>query len=238
MRYARTLVEAYLYFDLAAAESGAAGDVRARTTLTEGQDAWTLRFGGADDAGQGDDADQAGQGGNRILDALQGDDADQAGQSQGNRILDALQGHDAGRDRSAPIEVRVRHSTEEAARRRGLRFGSDTSELIDAGQWIQLSTVYARRALRDGIAYAQDPSEERHRAVVADWEFARDTAIEAAKHLPEDADEIPDEAIWTPLGAETRRAAPDRFTRDRLDRDIAFYQQSLEDARRQRGGAA
>jgi hypothetical protein len=220
LRYARTLVEAYLYFDLAAAESGAAGDVRARTTLTEGQDAWTLRLEGADDAGQGDDAGQAGQ-------------------SHGsNRIMDALQGLDVGRDRPEPIEVRVRYSTEEAARRRGLRFGSDTSELIDAGQWIQLSTVYARRALREGIAYAQDPSEERHRAVVADWEFARDTAIEAAKHLPEDADEIPDEAIWTPLGAETRRAAPDRFTRDRLDRDIAFYQQSLEDARRRPGGAA
>ncbi|GAA4640705.1 hypothetical protein GCM10023196_107300 [Actinoallomurus vinaceus] len=220
MRYARTLVEAYLYFDLAAAESGSAGDVRARTTRTEGQDAWTLRFGGADDAGQGDDADQAGQ------------------SHEGNRIQDALQGHDAGRDRPEPIEVRVRYSTEEAARRRGLRFGTDASELIDAGQWIQLSTVYARRALREGIAYAQDSTEERHRAVVADWEFARDTAIEAAKFLPEGADEIPDEAFWTPLGAETRRAAPDRFTRDRLDRDIAFYQQSLEDARRRRGGAA
>jgi hypothetical protein len=197
LRYARTLVEAYLYLDLTAAAdesgAGAGGDVRARTTLTEGPDAWTLRFAGSDDAGGG---------------------------------------------RPEPVDVQVRYATEDAARRRGLRFGADTSELIDAGQWVQLSTVYARRALRAGIAYAQDPTDERYHGLVADWTFARDAAIEAAKFLPEGAQEVPDEAFWTPLGTETRRQASDRFTRDRLDRDIAFYQQSLEDARRRRGGAA
>lgn len=187
--YARTLVEAYLYISLTTSAEGL-GDVprdpRAATTLTEGQDAWTLRY-----AGDG-----------------------------------------------RQIELLVRYETEDEARRTDRRFGSGVSGLIDAGQWLQVAAVYARRALRDGLFYAQDPTgADRYQGIVEGWELARDATIEAAKFLPDGADEIPLTALWTPMGAAARQESPDRFTRDRLERDIDFCRQSLDDFRRLHAGS-
>ena len=186
--YARTLVEAYLYISLTTSAEGLGEDVprdpRAATTLTEGQDAWTLRY----------------EGGGRL------------------------------------IELLVRYATEDEARRADLRFGSGVSELIDAGQWLQVAAVYARRALREGLFYAQEPTgAEGFQSIVEGWELARDATVEAAKFLPPGVDEVPDGALWTPMGAAARQESPERFTRDRLERDIAFCQQSLDDFRRLHG---
>lgn len=185
-RYARTLVEAYLYISLTASAAGIGDDVprdvRAETTLTEGQDAWTLRH-----AGSGE-------------------------------------------------EVLVRYATEAEARQDDLRFGSGVSTLIDAGQWLQTAAVYARRALREGLFFAQDPTgDERFPAIVEGWELARDATVEAAKFLPADGDEVPATAIWTEMGASARVESPERFTRDRIESDIAFCRQSLEDFQRLHG---
>jgi hypothetical protein len=184
VRYARTLVEAYLYISLtlSAEESGGdlPGDVRARTALTEGPDAWTLRH----------------------------------------------DGHAGG----PPVEVLVRYATEAEARRDGLRFGTGVSTLIDAGQWLQVAAVYARRARRESLFFAQDPvGEDRYLAVVEGWEIAADATVEAVKFVPEDAEEVPEEAFWTPMGASARRESPERFTRARLESDVAFCRQSLDD---------
>ncbi|HZE33215.1 MAG TPA: hypothetical protein VE198_17470 [Actinoallomurus sp.] len=186
--YARTLVEAYLYNSLTTSAEGLGEDVprdpRAATTLTEGQDAWTLRY----------------EGGGR------------------------------------QIELLVRYETEDEARRADLRFGSGVSELIDAGQWLQVAAVYARRALREGLFYAQNPTgAECFQGIVEGWELARDATVEAAKFLPSGVDEVPATAIWTPMGATARQESPERFTRDRIERDIAFCQQSLDDFRRLHG---
>ena len=132
-----------------------------------------------------------------------------------------------------PVEVLVRYATETEARRDGLRFGAGVSPLIDAGQWLQVAAVYARRARRESLFYAQDPSgEERYRSIVEGWELARDATAEAAKFLPGDADAVPPEAFWTEEGASARRESPERFTRDRLASDIAFCEQSLADFQR------
>ena len=185
-RYARTLVEAYLYISLTASAAGLGDDVprdvRAETTLTEGQDAWTLRH------------------------AASGE------------------------------EVVVRYATEAEARQDDLRFGSGVSTLLDAGQWLQIAAVYARRALREGLFFAQDPTgEERYLSVVDGWELARDATVEAAKFLPADTDEVPATAVWTEMGTSAREESPERFTRDRIESDIAFCGQSLEDFRRLHG---
>jgi hypothetical protein len=186
VRHARTLVEAYLYISLtmSAEDTGddVARDYRSWTTLTEGQDAWTLRFDGSE------------------------------------------HGHDH------QIELLVRYESEAEARRNELRFGSGVSELIDAGQWVQVSAAYARRALREGLFFAQDPTDDdRFQSVALGWEFARDAAIEAAKFLPDGADEAPDAAFWTEMGTNARRETPERFTWVRLQSDIDFYQLSLDD---------
>jgi hypothetical protein len=185
--YARTLVEAYLYISLTTSAEGLGEDVprdpREATTLTEGQDAWTLRY----------------------------------------------------RDEHR-IELLVRYETEAEARRADLRFGPGVSELIDAGQWLQVAAVYARRALREGLFFAQDPTgAERFQGIVEGWELARDATVEASKFLPDDADEVPVTALWTAMGTAAHQESPERFTRDRIESDIAFCRQSLDDFRRLHG---
>jgi hypothetical protein len=147
-----------------------------------------------------------------------------------------VEGPDAWTLRSGgdhPAEVLVPYATETEARSEGLRFGQGVSRLIDAGQWLQIAAVYARRARRESLFFAQDPSgDERYASVVNGWELARDATAEAAKFLPPGADEVPPEAFWTPMGTSAREQSPDRFTRERLESDLAFCRQSLDDFRR------
>lgn len=132
-----------------------------------------------------------------------------------------------------PAEVLVPYASEAEARRDGLRFGTGLSALIDAGEWLQIAAVYARRARRESLFFAQDPGDdERYQSIVDGWELARDATVEAAKFLTDDSDELPAEAFWTEMGTSARRESPDRFTRDRLESDIEFCEQSLADFRR------
>jgi hypothetical protein len=134
------------------------------------------------------------------------------------------------------IDVVVPRESETAARRDGLTFGAGTSQLIDAGQWVQIAAVYARRAMRESLRFARDRTDvDLFRDVVRGWEIAHDALAEAAKFLPDEADEIPATACWTPLGTTTREEAPERFTRVGLDRDLVFYRRSLDDFRRLHG---
>jgi hypothetical protein len=128
-----------------------------------------------------------------------------------------------------PIEICVRYETEAEARHDALTFGWGASEVIDAGQWLQISAVYARRALREGLFFATDPTDgEKYQGIVSGWKLARDTTSEAAKFLDDD-DEMPDSAFWTTMGMSARRESPERFTRERLDSDYVFCQTSLDD---------
>ena len=131
-----------------------------------------------------------------------------------------------------PVQIAlfVEYESEFAARRESLRFGEGTSELIDAGQWRVLSAGYARRAMRDDLLFAESPGDpQRFRGVVLGWESARDAAIEAAKFLPEGADEVPAGAFWSETGTAAQRDEPELFTREALETDIAFYRQTLDD---------
>jgi hypothetical protein len=67
------------------------------------------------------------------------------------------------------------------------------------------------------------------RDVVRGWEIAHDAL---AEFLPDEADQIPATACWTPLGTITREQAPERFTRDALEGDLVLYRRSLDDFRR------
>ncbi|WP_214411987.1 hypothetical protein [Sphaerisporangium fuscum] len=128
------------------------------------------------------------------------------------------------------VEVQVPYDSEAEARAERLPFGSGRSELIDAGQWRALGASYARRAMREDLMFAAAPGDrERFEEVLLTWELARDATIEAARFLPEGADEVPGSGFWTEQGAEVRREAPGRFTRESLEDDIYTYQEMLDD---------
>ncbi|MDH2425071.1 hypothetical protein [Sphaerisporangium sp. TRM90804] len=128
------------------------------------------------------------------------------------------------------IDVFVPYRSEFDARRDHLRFGEGASTLIDAGQWSVLSAGYARRALRDDLAYSENPVDpDLFKSVVLGWESARDATLESAKFIPAGADEVPETAFWTDIGKAARRDHPDRFTRTALEADAALYQETLDD---------
>lgn len=137
-----------------------------------------------------------------------------------------------GSEAGLPVRlvVVVPYRTEFAARREGIRFGHGPSEVIDAGQWRVISGGYARQALREDLLFAKDPTDpDRYHGVVQGWEAARDAAAEVAKFLPEEGDEIPDEAFWTDMGRAARRDDPEWFTREGVAEAVAFFQEALDD---------
>lgn len=138
--------------------------------------------------------------------------------------------------RAGGVEVLVPYEAEEAARQSEATFGTGLSALLDPGQWVLVSATYASRALEGGLLLAEDPSDpEGLDAVAADWSFAADAVAEALKFVPEGdagADGPDLESFWTEMGRSARDAAPGRFTRAKLESDLAFYRQSLADLHR------
>jgi hypothetical protein len=137
------------------------------------------------------------------------------------------EGEDAWTVSSGAGELHVLQRTEDEARRVGVRFGLGTSLLLDAGAWVQLASVWARRALDADIEYTGQPGQNRQK-VELNWEFARDAMDEALKFLPEGADVVPDEGFWTELGISTQQQNPELFTRAKLTEDRAFYSDQLD----------
>ncbi|WP_084517817.1 hypothetical protein [Microtetraspora niveoalba] len=169
---ARSLVEAYVYLDLAAAPGG--GGAAGHAVLSEEEDGWRVRL--------------------------------------------------------ADAEVFVPYVAEAEARREELTFGSGVSELIDPGQWVLIGATYARRALEAALFFAADPSsDETYMNVVTDWRFAADAVAEALKFVPDDADALPEASFWTETGREAYEREPARFTRARMEDDLAYYRTSLDD---------
>ncbi|MFG6202153.1 hypothetical protein [Nonomuraea sp. JJY05] len=170
---ARSLVEAYVYFDLAA--GGEAGASR-RAVVEQDAEGWVVRLGAT--------------------------------------------------------EVLVPEEAEVVARQAGLIFGSGLSELIDPGQWVLIAATYASRALEGALFFAADPSgSEAFGKVETDWRFAADAVAEALKFFPGGAAELPPDTFWSEMGRALRESEPHRLTRQKLESDLAFYRQSLDDFR-------
>ncbi|TMR14401.1 hypothetical protein ETD86_28705 [Nonomuraea turkmeniaca] len=135
--------------------------------------------------------------------------------------------------RLGDAEVLVPYEAEAGARHEQLTFGSGLSELIDPGQWVLIAATYARRALEGGLFLAAGPSDAgAFDTVAADWRVAADAVAEALKFFPDGATELPQEAFWSEMGRSLRELQPDRLTRRKLEDDLAFYRQSLDDLHR------
>ncbi|MDX6291940.1 MAG: hypothetical protein QOH50_1015 [Kribbellaceae bacterium] len=142
-----------------------------------------------------------------------------------------VEGPEAWTFTAGDIVVEIPYLSEQAARQVGARFGLGVSQLVDAGQWILVATTYARRALEADLAYTGEGPVQDRRRVELNWEFAADAVAEAVKFVPEDADEVPDEAVWSELGLQARRETPEQFTRAKLLDDLGYYRGTLDDFR-------
>ena len=84
--------------------------------------------------------------------------------------------------------------------------GPEPSELIDAGQWLELADRIA------GQVAADERSDEAREAMAV----ARQAVEEVIKFVPPTADAVLDEAFWTEAGRAVRALDPGRFRLERL----------------------
>ncbi|MEU4194054.1 hypothetical protein AB0E69_19290 [Kribbella sp. NPDC026611] len=82
--------------------------------------------------------------------------------------------------------------------------GSEPSELLDPGQWLQVAD-------RAASEVPDDPAEAGKVLAVA-----RAAVDEVIKFVPAGLDAVPEEEFWTPEGRAVRDAEPGRFRLDRL----------------------
>jgi hypothetical protein len=82
--------------------------------------------------------------------------------------------------------------------------GPEPSELLDAGQWMDVAD-------RAAEAVPTDPVEAGRVLAVA-----RAAVDEVVKFVPTGADAVPEDEFWTPEGQAVRDAEPARFRLDRL----------------------
>ncbi|MEI8408627.1 MULTISPECIES: hypothetical protein [unclassified Kribbella] len=126
--------------------------------------------------------------------------------------------------------ISIAYASEDASRTVGAQFGLGVSQLVDAAQWAVVAATYARRALEADMAYTGGPDQDRE-SVELNWEAAADAVGEALKFLPEDADVVPDEAVWSDFGRQSRAQNPELVTRAKLTDDLEYYRGTLEDFR-------
>ena len=93
--------------------------------------------------------------------------------------------------------------------------GSEPSQLLDPGRWLDLA---------DHLADAVPPDDPRTSAEALT--LAAAAVAEVLKFIPPDEDAVPEHAFWSAAGRRIRAAEPGRFTRARLEIALATYQSS------------
>jgi hypothetical protein len=83
--------------------------------------------------------------------------------------------------------------------------GPEPSQLLDAGEWLWVADLTA------GNVPPDDP-DAAHRALT----IARAAVEEVLKFIPDDQDDLPDQAFWSERGTRVRAEEPGRFGRERL----------------------
>ncbi|KMS76529.1 hypothetical protein ACM01_04920 [Streptomyces viridochromogenes] len=140
------------------------------------------------------------------------------------------EGADAWTYSSPAGDIAISYASEDACRTIGARFGLGVSRLVDAAQWAVVAATYARRALEADMAYTGGPDEDRS-IVESNWEAAAEAVGEALKFLPDGAEVVPDEGVWSEFGRESRARNPALVTRAKLADDLEYYRGTLDDFR-------
>lgn len=141
-----------------------------------------------------------------------------------------VEGEDAWTITTTAGEITVPYVSEDAARKVGVRFGLGVSELVDAAQWAMVAATYARRALAADMAYTGGPDQNRS-TVELNWEFAAEAVGEALKFLPDGAEVVPDEGVWSEMGQRAIAQSPEMVYRSKLMDDLEYYRGTLDDFR-------
>ncbi len=144
--------------------------------------------------------------------------------------VNVTEGETAWTYASASGDIEVPYASEDASRKVGVPFGLGVSTLIDAAQWAVLAATFARRALTADMAYTGQPGQDRS-VVELNWEYAAYAVREALKFLPEDADEVPESAIWSEFGRQALAESPQLVHRAKLFDDLKYYEGTLSDFR-------
>lgn len=106
----------------------------------------------------------------------------------------------------------------------GWSVGDQPSELLDAGEWLWVSDMFAGApASTDGLS-PEEAAQARE-----DLAAAGGALDEVVKFLPAEADEVPAAAFWTDRGREVWQAEPGRFRRERLEAVRDLYRALLAD---------
>jgi hypothetical protein len=132
---------------------------------------------------------------------------------------------------ASPVgEIRIPYASEKSATLTGAHWGLGRSRLVDAAEWVAVGRLYWERGVEADMAYNGEPGRERY-LVALNYELAAEAIAEAIKFLPEGADRVPDEAIWTTYGADILADDPYAVTRARLEEDLETYRGTLADFR-------
>ena len=127
-------------------------------------------------------------------------------------------------------DIVIEYVSEDASRKLGLPFGLGVSTLLDAAQWAMLAATFGRRALTADMAYTGQPGQDRY-LVELNWEYAAYAVQEALKFLPEDAEQVPESAIWSEFGRQALADSPQLVHRAKLVDDLEYYEGTLSDFR-------
>ena len=137
-----------------------------------------------------------------------------------------------GTEDEGRIVVEVPYGSEDVARRAGVIFGLGVSPLVDAGQWVMVAQVFARRAFDRDFSLADGHGTPHERRLVElDWEYAAEAQGEALKFVPEGADVLPQTAIWSEVGQRALAEQPDNLVPAKIADDYAYYRTTLDDFR-------
>jgi hypothetical protein len=92
------------------------------------------------------------------------------------------------------------------------RFGGPpASELLDAAQWLDVATE-AETAAGDA-EYSAGSAAEARQDRRASLEYAREAVVEAMKFLPDGAEEVPVDAVFSERGRQVLATEPEMLTR-------------------------
>ena len=80
------------------------------------------------------------------------------------------------------------------------------------------------------MAYTGGPDQDRS-TVELNWEFAAEAVGEALKFLPEGAEVVPDEGVWSEFGKQAVAQSPELVYRAKLIDDLEYYRGTLDDFR-------
>lgn len=144
--------------------------------------------------------------------------------------VNVVEGETAWTFHSTVGDIEIDYVSEDASRKLGLPFGLGASTLLDAAQWAVLAATFGRRALTADMAYTGQPGQDRY-LVELNWEYAAYAVREALKFLPDDAEKVPDSAIWSEFGRQALVDSPELVYRGKLIDDLEYYEGTLSDFR-------